>query len=378
MTKTVKKVVAGISALVILGGAAVGAWAVMENSRSSYPSFDQIEADKEYTTDLGEGVTNEGGAEISETVENGVQLMSAKIEPKDFAANGISPMAETAYTITAKVKGSDGSLGSVPQVVSFSSKFVNPSSAWANGKSVTNYVTVTPTSDSSAVVECLKGFSEQIIVTATSVYAPSYSATCTVDYVKRATSVKLVSGQLDFNGSNRDTELVVEVEYTEGTLDSIVEITGYEFAANSGLVSAVEDSRYYSMFESVCESEGYDAAFNLDYSTLLTDGYFVEVADDDVLNGSRFAYKADDMYVDSNVSSASSGQIVTGRLYFWYALLDAMDDSEDDVAVNLTWQCRYNGKVYASGTTDGDYLDVKFGFSLPTVSGVELTPDLIF
>lgn len=192
MTKTVKKVVAGISALVILGGAAVGAWAVMENSRSSYPSFDQIEADKEYTADLGEGATNEGGAEISETVENGVQLMSAKIEPRDFAANGISPMAETAYQLTATITPANAT----NKAVDWSVAFVNPSSEWASGKSVTNYVTVTPTSDGAltANVECKQAFGEQIKVTVTSRDNASVKASATVDYTEKLQSVKSTFG----------------------------------------------------------------------------------------------------------------------------------------------------------------------------------------
>lgn len=187
MTKTVKKVVAGISALVILGGAAVGAWAVMENSRSSYPSFDQIEADKEYTTDLGEAVPDEGGAEISEIVENGVQLMSAKIEPKDFAANSISPMAETAYQLTATITPANAT----NKAVDWSVAFVNPSSAWASGKSVTNYVTVTPTSDGAltANVECKQAFGEQIKVTVTSRDNENASASCAIDYAARVVGV---------------------------------------------------------------------------------------------------------------------------------------------------------------------------------------------
>ena len=214
MTKTVKKVVAGISALVILGGAAVGAWAVMENSRSSYPSFDQIEADKEYTTDLGEGVMDEGGAEISETVENGVQLMSAKIEPKDFAANGISPMAETAYQLTATITPSDA----YNKAVDWSVEWVNSSSSWASGKTVTDYVTVTPTSDGAltANVENIQAFGEQIKVVCTSRDNPEASAECLVDYAKRITgvTVKLSSGENNISVNSSSKEVTVPTTFS--------------------------------------------------------------------------------------------------------------------------------------------------------------------
>lgn len=45
--------------------------------------------------------------------------------------------------------------------------FVDASSAWATGKTVTDYVTVTPTANGAltANVECIKDFGEQIKVT---------------------------------------------------------------------------------------------------------------------------------------------------------------------------------------------------------------------
>lgn len=238
MTKTVKRVIAGISALAVLGGAAVGAWAVMENSRSSYPSFDQIEADNEYIADLGEGATNEGGAEISETVENGVQLMSAKIEPEKYAANGISPMAETAYTLTATITPSDA----YNKAVDWSVAFVNPSSAWASGKSVTNYVTVTPTSDGAltANVECKAAFGEQIKVVCTSRDNPDASAECIVDYAKRVTgvTVKLSSGLNNISVNSTSKEVTVPTTFSTLHYSGITSTTG---------VGTVSDSFTYSV-----------------------------------------------------------------------------------------------------------------------------------
>ena len=56
------------------------------------------------------------------------------------------------------------------QNVDWSVSFVNPSSSWASGKTVTDYVTVMPTSDGAltATVQCLKAFGEQIKITVTS------------------------------------------------------------------------------------------------------------------------------------------------------------------------------------------------------------------
>lgn len=72
--------------------------------------------------------------------------------------------------------------------------FDDPSSAWATGKTVTDYVTVTPTSDGAltANVECLQDFGEQIIVTVTSRDNAEATASCTVDYAKRIESAYLI------------------------------------------------------------------------------------------------------------------------------------------------------------------------------------------
>ncbi len=128
-----------------------------------------------------------GGAVVGESTGNGVKLMTAKIAKEDYAANGISPLAETAYTLTATITPSNATI----QDVDWSVSFVNNSSAWATGKTVTDYVTVTPTEDGAltANVECLQAFGEQIKVTVTSREISSVKADCTVDYRQKFQSL---------------------------------------------------------------------------------------------------------------------------------------------------------------------------------------------
>ena len=81
------------------------------------------------------------------------------------------------------------------QNVDWSVSFVNPSSSWASGKTVTDYVTVTPTSDGAltATVQCLKAFGEQIKITVTSRANEYAKAECTVDYARRITDFTFYS-----------------------------------------------------------------------------------------------------------------------------------------------------------------------------------------
>ena len=62
--------------------------------------------------------------------------------------------------------------------------FVNATSAWANGKTATNYITAEPTTDGAltAAITCKEAFGEQIKITVTSRDNPEASASCTVDY----------------------------------------------------------------------------------------------------------------------------------------------------------------------------------------------------
>ena len=81
------------------------------------------------------------------------------------------------------------------QNVDWSVSFVNPSSSWASGKTVTDYVTVMPTSDGAltATVQCLKAFGEQIKITVTSRANEYAKAECTVDYARRITDFTFYS-----------------------------------------------------------------------------------------------------------------------------------------------------------------------------------------
>ena len=118
--------------------------------------------------------------------------MSTKIAAADYEEYGVSPMAETAYQLTATITPEYAT----NQAVDWSVAFDNPSSAWATGKTVTDYVTVTPTSDGAltANVECLQDFGEQIIVTVTSRDNAEATASCTVDYAKRIERVTISTG----------------------------------------------------------------------------------------------------------------------------------------------------------------------------------------
>lgn len=153
-----------------------------------FKNWDKFKPDEEQTEQQEETADN-GGAIIGEGESNGIALMSAEIPVEEFAANDVSPMAESAYTLTATITPDDAS----DKTVDWSVAFVNASSEWATGKTVTDYVTVTPTNDGAltANVECLQAFGEQIKVVCSARDESGVSGTCTVDYAKRVVGATL-------------------------------------------------------------------------------------------------------------------------------------------------------------------------------------------
>jgi hypothetical protein len=138
-----------------------------------------------------------GGMQIGEGNGSGIQLMRTTLLSSEYGDYGVSATAESAYTLTATVTPSDAG----NQGVDWSLAWSNPSATWANGKTVTDYVTVVPTTSGAktATVSCLQPFGTQIIITATSQDNPNAKATCTVDYAQKVTSVELNFGNVPIN-----------------------------------------------------------------------------------------------------------------------------------------------------------------------------------
>ena len=119
------------------------------------------------------------------------QAMTFRTAKSLMATTAVEGAAYDSVTLSATVKPDSA----VDKTVDWTVEFVNPSSEWATGKTVTDYVTVTPQSDGATVatVQCLKPFGEQIRVTVISRMNTEATASCTVDFAVRPTQL-LVSG----------------------------------------------------------------------------------------------------------------------------------------------------------------------------------------
>ncbi len=174
-TKTIARAATAtvLAACIFGGGMAVGMGWITDWT---------YEAPKTEQTETPDGGGN-SSAVITPGTENGISLLSAEIPVSAYEANNVSAQAESAYTLTATITPSDAT----NKAVTYTAAFANPDSAWASGKNVSDYVTVTQASAGSltATVSCLQAFGEQIIITVSSQDNYEVSATCTVDYLRK-------------------------------------------------------------------------------------------------------------------------------------------------------------------------------------------------
>lgn len=118
--------------------------------------------------------------------ENGNELDGDKVHPLPKAMTFTRTTKDEGVKISATVKPET----TQNKKLNWSLSFVNPSSEWATGKTVTDYVTVTPSdtiidATSTATLKCLQDFGEQIKLTVTSEQNPEAKAECTIDFKQK-------------------------------------------------------------------------------------------------------------------------------------------------------------------------------------------------
>lgn len=204
------------------------------------PTYSHRQPEKQETlSNNGESV---GGAVLQEPVENGIALSSVKLIPAEFQSFGAAPMSESAYVLTATVMPQD----TTDKTLALTFDWVNPNSAWASGKTVGDYFSVTSTGENVWTLSVKKAFGEQIkiSVTTTNYVAGDTSeenmalkATCVVDYVKRVEKVTL-SYEPELMAFGSTTTIRYDVTYSEGTLQGTfkggtvsLKLTDYLFSA---------------------------------------------------------------------------------------------------------------------------------------------------
>ena len=156
--------------------------------------------DKVETQDQPEMVVD-ADMEIIPTEENGISIKGVDIPRSLYSQYGISPIVQNAKTLTATVTPADAE----NKMLDWSVAWKNSSATWAKGKTVTDYITVTPTSDGAltATVTCNQAFGEKIIITACIRGAEGINTSCTCEYTQKVIGANLsADSYLSLNTSN--------------------------------------------------------------------------------------------------------------------------------------------------------------------------------
>ena len=228
-------------------------------------------------------LTPDNVAEVKDTVtdENGNDLMDGEYHSLParmlFTPAPLAASTSTTFSVYLAVTVTPTTAAAKP--LDWAVDFVNADSEWASGKTVTDYVTVTPTVDGAktATVTCLKAFGEQIKITVTARENPNATASCLLDYKQQLLSYDLSVAQegksLTVNVSRKTGKLVADVE-------SDNEISfGYSYSKSDVYTVALEDSEvtkptsltvsYSSSLSSAINKVSADAAGN---PTVTADG----------------------------------------------------------------------------------------------------------
>ncbi len=163
--------------------------------------------------DVAQAGTGLGGLEVKQNEEqnSAFSLMSFAIPIEMYDAYGIMPIADSAQVLTATVKPDN--LGTNTQAI-WTAEFLNPASAWAQGKSVGDYISLAYgneiVSSKQCTVTCLAPFGEPINIKVSIIGFPDINATARADYRQRMTDYSLRFGDVSCEWG-RSTEVTWEL-----------------------------------------------------------------------------------------------------------------------------------------------------------------------
>lgn len=155
--------------------------------------------------------TSVGEFELGEQVSNGISLTATTISPNDYAAYGVSQIAENAFSLTANITPAE----IINQVsLNWSVEWALPDSAWASNKTnMFEYVALTSTNRGfSATVACYQAFGERVKITVSVEGQEDLNASIYADYVRRPDDIHV--GFDDYGG--------IRIERSDLEGDSIV------------------------------------------------------------------------------------------------------------------------------------------------------------
>ncbi|MDE7454095.1 MAG: hypothetical protein K2N22_06780 [Clostridia bacterium] len=295
----------------------------------------------------------QGGFVLSDVSGGAVSLSNETIAPEEYEANGIAAEAIAAKTLTLTYKrGND----TVP-LWDWTADWAEGASSTWKSKVVTNYITVTPTSDGAATakVECFQPFGAKIVIKSTLRQDTSYSASMTCDYVKRISSVSTSTYSSTKNSYNAESLRVgkssvyfgidvTEIKYTDGTITPTISNTA------TGQLTIPSDLIDPYLINIGHVSQPISSTVSFQMSVMKSSsGYAIRYSSE-----SKFFLNFFRAYSESNMDSLISS-FRSGFNYYTYQKGHA-----PYAEFSVTFKGEYDGKVYWQYTVSRSiYLDVE-------------------
>ena len=149
---------------------------------------------------------------------------------------------EASNAVTANIIATITPNNAANKKVDWSAAFKNPESEWASGKTLSEYIGVTPAADGSlmASVTCYQAFGEQVILTVTSRENAEATASCTIDYKQQFTGYALSVTQENKTPSVNNTKKTGTV-YADFASDTPITIH-YAYNKSASYTIELQDS----------------------------------------------------------------------------------------------------------------------------------------
>lgn len=299
-----------------------------------------------------------GGADVTSIRNEGNMRLAVK--------RGVqTPVGENTYVLTATIAPAEADNVNVTWAVAWK----NPSSTFATGKNVTDYVTVAAQSGNNlnATVTCKQAFGEQVIVTVTSVDNAAAKASCTVDYVERITGITLNMPSLTTNSAS----FTYSFATTPCTINAELSLN---FASTASLTSAFAAELgdaldtyaniyggfvpYYMESSAICSVE--DKTMSLSFRETTGSNAF-----SDSCNGHTgfLPNKLISSFILIDEDALDNDPALEG--YILLAFRTAIEQvSGAHATVEISYTSFYNGQTYSSATKN---IDLRFDGSPVTV-----------
>ena len=285
--------------------------------------------------------------------------------PKNIVFTPMSTMTGS-VTVTATLTPSTAA----NQKVDWAVAWVNASSSWASGKTVTSYATVTTSSDGAltATVNCLQAFGEQIQVTVTSRDNIDVTANCTLDYAMRRTI-----SSMTYTATNTDYNFVFD-STTNKILLPVISAIGFDTMVHTKKTNYIDNNVYTVENESLSFSMKIKASAEL-ITALTAQGLTSDCADWLQMNDGYNEYK-DIIYA---LGGRSALRESLGLDYYqlnitkYNKLLTAFSNTSSiDFYLQLATTFKYGGQSIAEFSYHFDHNSVGLA-----VSGVALSGNVI-